>query len=312
MTSASLRLGTRSSPLARWQAEWVAARLEENGVAVELIPISTQGDKQQQGPIAAMGGIGVFTKEIQRALLETRIDLAVHSLKDLPTERVAGLTLAAVPPRGPIGDVLVSREGHTFESLPTGAVVGTGSVRRQAQLWHARRDLQMRDVRGNVETRLRKLEERQYDALVLAEAGLVRLELSDVISERLPRSLILPAVGQGALGLETRDDDDPTRRALRALNDAETYAAVLAERALLARLRAGCLAPVGAWGRRDGDALRLDAVVLSPDGRQRLEASATGALEDGESLGRRVADDLLAQGAADLIKQTRVDEESAQ
>ncbi len=191
--SPRLRLGTRSSPLARWQADWVAARLQERGVTVEMVLISTQGDQQQSGPIGAIGVTGVFTKEIQRALLDGRIDLAVHSLKDLPTETVAGLCLAAVPEREAPGDALLSRKGESFESLPDGARVGTGSPRRRAQLWHARPTLDMQDVRGNVDTRLRKLDEGQYDALVLAESGLRRLGLAERITQILPKTLILPA-----------------------------------------------------------------------------------------------------------------------
>jgi hydroxymethylbilane synthase len=214
-----VRIGTRGSPLARWQAEWVAARLAESGVDVVLVPIATQGDIQQRGPIGEIGTLGVFTKEIQRALLDRQVDLAVHSLKDLPTEPVEGLCLAAVPKRGPHGDVLISREGQSFAELPPGATIGTGSSRRRSQLWHARPDLKMLDVRGNVDTRLRKLQEGQYDALVLAEAGVTRLELRQHITEVLPQSLILPAVGQGALGLETRVDDERTRHLLSALDD---------------------------------------------------------------------------------------------
>ncbi len=297
-----LRLGTRASPLARWQADWVAARLREHGVTVELVHITTQGDQQSRGPIAAFGGQGVFTKEIQFALVDRRIDLAVHSLKDLPTEPVEGLSLAAVPPRGPTEDVLVSRAGATFDQLPSGAVVGTGSVRRRAQLWHVRPDLKMEDIRGNVETRLRKLDEGQYDAVILAEAGLRRLELQDRITQVLPHSLLLPAVGQGALGLETRSDDAATRQALAPLNDPATLAAVTAERALLAALRGGCLAPVGALAVARAGQLELAAMVLSADGRQRLAVNEQGLVAAADALGRAAAEKLLQQGAADLIQ----------
>jgi hydroxymethylbilane synthase len=201
--------------------------------------------------------------------------------------------------------VLVTHDGRRFDELPTGARIGTGSVRRRAQLWHARPDLKMIDVRGNVDTRLRKLDERQFDALVLAEAGLRRLGLAERIVEVLPKSLILPAVGQGALGLETREDNAARRAAVAALDDPESRAAVLAERALLAALRGGCLAPVGAWGRIEGGALRLSAVVLSGDGRQRIAAQAAGRPEDAEVVGRQAAETLLAQGAAELIRAAR-------
>jgi hydroxymethylbilane synthase len=305
-TTCRIRLGTRASPLARWQADWVAGQLRAAGVEVELVPIATQGDQVQTGPIGAIGTQGVFTKEIQRALLDRRIDLAVHSLKDLPTDPVSGLCLAAVPPREAVGDALVGRGLTTFDALPQAAVLGTGSVRRRAQLWHARSDLRMEDVRGNVDTRLRKLDEGQYDALILAEAGLRRLGLADRISQVLPKSLILPAVGQGALGLESREDDHATRACLTPLDDPATHAAVLAERALLAALRGGCLAPVGAWGRIEQDGqLHLTAAVLSGDGRTRLTTAIAGAPVDAAALGRQAADSLLLQGAADLIQKSR-------
>jgi hydroxymethylbilane synthase len=300
-----LRIGTRGSSLARWQANWVGEQLRSRGADIELVPIATAGDADQQGPIGEIGTSGVFTKEIQRALLDQRIDLAVHSLKDLPTEPVAGLLLAAVPERDSTADVLVSREKRRFAELPRGARIGTGSLRRQSQLLHARPELLMLDVRGNVETRLRKLHEGQYDALVLAEAGLKRLGLAAEISEVLPRSLILPAIGQGALGLETRDDDRAVA-AVSALDHQPTHAAVIAERTLLATLRGGCLAPVGAWGRVEPNGrLHLSATVLSSDGARRVSAEAADELTAAESLGRHVADELLRQGAAELIASSR-------
>lgn len=300
-----LRLGTRASALARWQAEWVAARLNERGVEVELVPISTAGDRLLSGPIERIGAPGVFTKEIQRALLEDRIDLAVHSLKDLSTDCVPGLCLAATPERGPVGDVLVSTQYPSLEALPPAAVVGTGSTRRKCQLWHVRADLQMRDIRGNVETRVAKLDVGDYDAVVLAEAGLARLALDDRITERLPPSIVLPAVGQGALGVETREDDASTRFAVAMVDHPSTHAAVLAERTMLAALRGGCLAPVGAWARLEKDQLILDGRVLSVDGRERLDATATHPLDAAERLGRDVAERLLDQGAAALILAAR-------
>ncbi len=276
------------------------------GVEIELVPIATAGDVDQQGPIGEIGTSGVFTKELQRALLDRRIDLAVHSLKDLPTEPVEGLMLAAVPQRESTADVLVSREKRRFAELPRGARIGTGSLRRQSQLLHARPDLVMLDVRGNVETRLRKLHEGQYDALVLAEAGLKRLGLAAEISEILPRSLILPAIGQGALGVESRADDETTVTTAAALDHQPTHAAVIAERTLLAALRGGCLAPVGGWARVEPDGrLHLSATVLSSDGVRRVSAEAADEITAPEALGRRVADDLLRQGAAELIASSR-------
>jgi hydroxymethylbilane synthase len=292
--------------LARWQANWVAEQLRNKLVEVELVPIATAGDRDQQGPIGAIGTVGVFTKELQRALLDGRIDLAVHSLKDLPTESVEGLSLAAVPPRDSAGDALLSRDQLRLAELPRGAKVGTGSLRRQSQLLFARPDLQVAEIRGNVETRIARLRDGQFDAIVLAEAGLTRLGLRDQIAEILPRSLMLPAVGQGALGLEARTDDVSARLVVEQLDDGDTHAAVLAERSLLAALRGGCLAPVGAWARveQDGD-LRLTAAVLSRDGGQRLCAETVDQAIKAESLGRRVAAELLAQGAASLIASSR-------
>jgi hydroxymethylbilane synthase len=300
----TLRLGTRNSPLARWQAEWVAARLHELGVKVELVPITTQGDVKTQ-PLGQIGGQGLFTKEIQRALLEEQIDLAVHSLKDLPTTPVAGLSLAAVPVRESTADVLVSNIADRIESLPTAARIGTGSLRRKAQLLHLRPDLQLSDIRGNVDTRLRKLDEGQYGAIVLAEAGLKRLGLGNRIAHVIPRAVMLPAVGQGALGIEARSDDATTRANLAQLDHAATHQAVLAERSLLFALRGGCLAPVGAWGRIEEGQLHLDAVVLSGDGSQKIVAIGAANPSDAEALGQRVADDLIKQGAAELIAAAR-------
>jgi hydroxymethylbilane synthase len=317
----ALRLGTRGSQLARWQAEWVAERLRQLGQTIELVEISTRGDVERARPIEEIGTRGVFTKEIQRALLAGDVDVAVHSLKDLPTEPVEGLVLAAVPLRESAADVLVirtqSREhgaGSNFSllaprsSLRHGARVGTGSLRRQAQLRHARPDLQTEDIRGNVDTRLRKLDEGQFDAIVLAEAGLRRLGLTDRITHVLPFDLMLPAVGQGALAIECRTDDAATRAAVTLLDDPQSHVAALSERALLAHLRGGCMAPVGAMAQfRDGQ-LQLSAVVLSTDGTRRIFASdSTVAIDPvgAEAFGRRVAEALLAKGAAALISAAR-------
>lgn len=306
MTSAlRLRLGTRASPLARWQADWVAGELRRLGHDVALVPISTRGDQQRGAPLGEIGGQGLFTKELERALLRDEIDLAVHSLKDLPTEPVAGLELAAIPPRAATGGALVSVRWSSLAELPAGAAVGTGSLRRRAQLWHARRDLRMLDIRGNVDTRLRKLADGEYDALILAQAGLQRLQLDDHIREILSERIMLPAVGQGALGIEIRSADRELREAFLPLDHAPTRAAVSAERALLAALRGGCLAPVGAKGRVEGDRLTLCGVVLSANGTIRLEAQQTSLPPDAEDLGRQVAERLLEQGAGELIAAAR-------
>jgi len=300
-----LRLGTRGSQLARWQAEWVAEQLRRLGHAVELVEIATRGDVERARSIEEIGTRGVFTKEIQRALLAGEVDLGVHSLKDLPTEPVAGLVIAAVPPRESVADVLVTTSAAALAELPHGARIGTGSLRRQAQLRHVRPDLHMEDIRGNVDTRLRKLDEGQFDAVVLAEAGLRRLGVAHRITQVLPFDVMLPAVGQGALAIECRADDEETRGAVAPLEDAAARAAVTAERALLAHLRGGCMAPVGAWGRIEQGTLHLSAVVLSADGRQRLARNDAAPIEDAEALGRRVAEKLLADGAGELIRSSR-------
>lgn len=301
----TIRLGTRASALARWQADWVATRLEELGVTVGLVPITTTGDREQRGPIGSLGGQGVFTKEIQRALIEDRIDLAVHSLKDLPTEPVEGLSLAVVPERETVRDALICREKTSLAELPKGARVGSGSMRRQSQLLHHRPDLTLVDIRGNVDTRLAKLDEGQYDAIVLAEAGLKRLGLADRITELVDPDIMLPAVGQGALGLETRSDDQATRAALRPLDHAPTHASVTAERSMLAALRGGCLAPIAAWGRLEDDALVLTGRVLSVDGAERIEVTETAPDQDAAALGQLVAQRLMDQGATELISTAR-------
>ncbi|MCA9271023.1 MAG: hydroxymethylbilane synthase [Planctomycetales bacterium] len=303
--SPALRIGTRGSPLARWQADWVAAQLTALGYSVELVLIKTQGDVRS-GPIGAIGGQGVFTKELQRALADGTIDLAVHSLKDLPTLPTPGLHLAAVPPREANSDALVSVAHASLDALPRQAKVGTGSLRRQSQLLFARPDLHVTDIRGNVDTRLAKLDAGEYDAIVLAEAGLKRLGLADRIRQVLPREVVLPAVGQGALGIECRCDDEATNAALKRLDDAATHASVVAERALLAALRGGCMAPVGAWGRMEDGQLRLEAVVLSAHGSERRYAEGVAPAEDAAELGERVAQSLLDAGAGELIKASRM------
>ena len=300
---AVLKLGTRGSKLARWQSDWVAAKLRAAGHTVEIVEIQTAGDAQQSGPIEAIGAQGVFTKEIQRALLDDRVDVAVHSLKDLPTTPVEGLSLAAVPPREGVRDALISNIAASIDELPQGARVGTGSFRRRAQLLHQRPDLELLDLRGNVDTRLRKLDEGQYDAILLAEAGLRRLGLAERIAQAIPAEQLLPAPGQGALGIECRAGDAATRDAVAPIDDPTTYAAILAERTALARLEGGCLAALGAWGRVQQDKqLTLSVVVMSEDGKQRLfeESSCfiTGAFE----LGVSVADNLLDRGAAALLR----------
>ena len=321
-----IRIGTRASPLARWQAAWVAQSLAAAGNRTTLVPITTRGDVQQAGPVEQIGTRGVFTKELQRALLDGQIDVAVHSLKDLPTEPVAGLMLAAVPERESPFDVLVlaaSRRRTGFSALaalPAGARIGTGSLRRQSQLLHLRPDLAVLPIRGNVDTRLRKLDAGDFDALVLAQAGLRRLGFEHRATQVLTADEMLPAVGQGALGLEARADDDATRAALAAMDHPPSHAAVLAERSLLDSLDGGCLAPIGALATMDSSVrMRLSAVVLSRDGQTRLQAEAEGLVsveQDAQrefdraeaeaiELGGLLADSLIAQGARELIRAAR-------
>ncbi|MEO1496136.1 MAG: hydroxymethylbilane synthase [Planctomycetota bacterium] len=303
---AKLRLGSRASKLARWQAHWVASELRGLGHEIEIVEVRTEGDARQSGPIEAIGSVGVFTKAIQDALLDHRVDLAVHSLKDLPTTPVPGLQVAAVPPRAPLRDALVTQAANSIAALPEGARVGTGSHRRRAQLLHARPDLTVGDLRGNVDTRLAKLDAGEHDAILLAEAGLTRLGLAERIACRIPCEEMLPAPGQGALGIECRPDDDATVAALAPLDDPATHHAVLAERSALARLEGGCLAALGAWARYEDEQLRLTVAVFSEDGREKLASNALAPVPDrsaASELGHAVADDLLSQGAADLLRQ---------
>lgn len=297
------RIGTRGSALALWQARSIAQALREaTGVEPEIIIIKTSGDKFQQTSFSQMGTKGVFIKELEDALLGERIDLAVHSMKDVPTEMPKGLTIAAIGKREDVRDALLSANGATLASLPQGARVGTSSLRRQSQLLYKRRDLQMLELRGNVDTRIEKLRRGDYDAIVLAKAGLDRLGLSGNISEVLPHDVSLPAAGQGAIGIEARAEDGETLRVLAALEHAETRAAVTAERSVLAGLGGGCQVPIGAWGRMENGKLALDVVVLSPDGRQRMCEKDSGSLEEAEAMGRRVAQKLRECGAAALLE----------
>jgi hydroxymethylbilane synthase len=299
----SLRIGSRASPLALWQAHHVIGLLRAAlpGVAVELVEIETIGDQVRDVPLVQLGGEGAFTKAIQQALLDRRVDLAVHSLKDLPTFAVPGLMLAAVPMRGPTGDALVSLKHRSFEALPSAAVVATSSLRRKAQLLHRRPDLKLVEIRGNVDTRLRKLAEQNLDATILAQAGLVRLGLADRITEVLDDAWMLPAVGQGALGIECRTDDAATRSVLAAIDDLKTHNAVLAERAMLRALGGGCHVPIGAKTTLAGGQLTMRGVVLAPDGSQRIAAEVAGLMSNAEVLGHELAGRLAAQGAAALL-----------
>jgi hydroxymethylbilane synthase len=303
----SVRIGTRGSKLALWQAQHVADRLRPlaGPRPVELVLIETEGDRVRDRALSQIGGDGLFTREIQLALLDERVDVAVHSLKDLPTLAIEGLMLAAVPARGPVGDVFISRRHRSFDALPAGAVLATSSLRRRSQLLHRRPDLRVQDLRGNVETRIRKLDEQGLDAIILAEAGIKRLGLESNTTEVLDRSWMLPAVGQGALGLECRRDDETTNVLLAPLNDGPTRAAVLAERAFLRGLGGGCLVPIGALALVDGTSIHLRGCVLSVDGTKRIEGDITGSAADAEAAGQQLAESLLRQGARELLPITK-------
>ena len=307
-STSSIRLGTRASKLAMWQSNWVKSQLEKLGHSVELIQIKTEGDVTA-GPLAQIGGQGLFTKQLQIALLEEQIDLAVHSLKDLPTEDHPDLTVAAVPKREDTADAFVSNRFASLEELPDKAVIGTGSVRRAAQLKHLRSDLEIRDIRGNVDTRLKKLDGGNFDAIILAAAGLKRLGLEHRIAHFFEPDQLLPAVGQGALGLETRKFDIATVSIVRQLSDPDSYHRAFAERSMLKTLFAGCLAPVGASTTavsvNGSSRLTLTGVVLSTDGTERLQSTDTLPLEESFKLGKMVANQLLEQGADRLLKNVR-------
>jgi hydroxymethylbilane synthase len=303
MTAAALRLGTRASALALAQAHTVAAALATAGREVELVEITTRGDLSGE-PLAAIGGSGVFVSALRDALLARRIDLAVHSLKDLPTAPADGLTVAAVPRREDPRDVVVARDGLTLGELPAGARVGTGAPRRMAQIRALGLGLDLVPVRGNVDTRLSRVADGTLDAVVLARAGLARLGRLGEVTEVLDPLQMLPAPGQGALAVECRVDDDMVD-ALRVLDESTTRSAVTAERSLLAALEAGCTAPVGAYAEAaegdDGLELYLRAVVVSLDGTESIRKSATGPLTAAERIGRDLAADLLDDGAGALV-----------
>lgn len=298
-----LRIGTRGSLLAKWQAEFVRKQIfQTSGIEGEIIIIKTTGDKMQQSALSQIGGKGIFIKELEDALLDESIDIAVHSVKDIPTEVPPGMSFPAICRREDVRDCLVSGNGATLASLRRGARVGTGSLRRQAQLRHARPDLDVRDLRGNVDTRLRKVESGEYDAVMLAKAGLDRLGWRHRISETLSPDVCMPAVGQGALGIECRASDAETSAALDKLNDAETRSAIVAERSLLSVLQGGCQVPLGAWARIEGNELVLDACVCSIDGLQYVKQRATAPPEQARALGERMAHLLIEAGAQNILE----------
>jgi hydroxymethylbilane synthase len=302
-----LIIGTRASALARWQTAYVESLLRKAwpDVEVQIRIISTQGDRVVDTPLPLIGGKGVFTAELESALHNGEIDFAVHSLKDLPTESPEGLTIGAIPVRAPVGDALVSRKGYTLAVLPQSASVGTSSRRRAAQIRHRRPDLHMIDIRGNVDTRLRKANDPdgEYDAIILAHAGLDRLGLSHYITEVLALDIMLPAPGQGALAVQCRSDADSLSR-LAPLNHAPTQWAVTAERAFLAALGGGCSLPIAAYADLDGDMLTVRGRVTAPDGQTQIDVETQGpaTLESAHALGASLAEIAFARGASDLLQ----------
>jgi hydroxymethylbilane synthase len=306
MSKSLLRIATRESPLALWQAEYVKAALEgaHPQLRVELVPMTTRGDQILDSPLSRIGGKGLFIKELEVAMLEGRADIAVHSMKDVPMEFPEGLGLLAICEREDCRDAFVSNNYASFDALPQGAVVGSSSLRRQCQLRALRPDLQLKDLRGNVGTRLRKLDAGEYDAIILAGAGLIRLELRERIRELLPVERSLPAGGQGAVGIEGRFDDAETRALLACLHHENTALCVTAERAMNARLQGGCQVPIAALALLDapGKQLHLRGLVGSVDGSRILRSEISGAAHLSEELGVILAEDLLRQGASAILE----------
>jgi hydroxymethylbilane synthase len=300
-----IRIGTRGSALALWQAEWVKSELEKKypSMTVTLIKIKTTGDKILDVPLAKVGGKGLFVKEIEEAMLSGEIDIAVHSMKDVPTLLPDGLHLVAITKREDPRDALLSRGKVKFGDLPIGAKIGTSSLRRQAQLMHARPDLVVQQLRGNVDTRLRKLKEGQFDAIILAAAGVKRLGLAEHIAEYLSPEISLPAIGQGALGIECRVDDQELNEGVAFLNDSDTRTCVIAERALLRKLEGGCQVPIAGYGQIRNGKLHLAGLVGSVDGKRIIKDSIEGDPTRAEELGAMLAEKLLSQGAAAILKE---------
>lgn len=298
-----IRLATRTSPLALWQARHIAGLLRSRDSSLEVVEVGVEstGDRIQDRPLGQIGGDGLFTKEIQAAVLDGRAHAAVHSLKDLPTAPVPGMRLCSVPKRGPTGDAFVSKRHSSFESLPKGARLGTSSIRRKAQLLWYRPDLKIVDLRGNVDTRLKKLADQELDGIILAEAGLVRLGYQAQITEILDRNWMLPAVGQGAVGVETATTIGAENEQIAATSDAQTLAEVLAERSFLVELGGGCLIPVGVDTKCNGQNLELKGVVIACDGKKRLEARLVADVTKPVELGRQLAKILLDQGAGEIL-----------
>ena len=306
MTRKKFVLGTRGSKLALWQSEHVASILTEKaGVEVELKTIKTQGDKILDVALAKIGDKGLFVKEIETALMEGEVDFAVHSSKDVPTQIPEPLMLGAFLKRADPRDVLISKTGQGLDDLPAGSVIGTSSLRRVAQVLHRRPDLKIADVRGNLDTRLRKMEEGLFDAIILAAAGLDRMGWNEGITERIPSSVMLSAVGQGAIAVEVRKGDEDVLKLMAYLEDSTTRAAVTAERALLRELEGGCQIPIGALGTFEDGKLRLDGMVASLDGTRLIRDSIAGDPAEADALGVSLANKLIEMGADDILAEVR-------
>ena len=299
----TIKIGTRGSLLAMWQTNFVAEQIRKffPDASIEIVKISTKGDRVLDSPLSKIGGKGLFTKEIEHALLNHEIDLAVHSLKDLPTKIPAGLNLGAVTTREDPRDAFVSKKFSSFEKLPTGAKIGTSSLRRRAQIQHLRPDLIVENLRGNVQTRLKKLDE--FDAIILAVAGLKRLELEDRITEIFAVEKILPAVGQGAIAIEIRNDDSRIQNMIEPLNDIETFIETSAERAFLDRVGGSCQVPIGVFGKIHDDTLNLEAVISSIDGKNFLREKISGNKKIAHELGRSLADHLISMGGSKILNE---------
>ena len=310
MSISTIRIATRQSPLALWQAEYIQQRLEaiHADLTVELVPMTTKGDKILGTPLSKIGGKGLFVKELEQAMLEDRADIAVHSMKDVPYKFPDGLELKVICEREDPSDAFVSNNYHSLDDLPVGATVGTSSLRRKVQIMALRPDLKITDLRGNVGTRLSKLDMGQYDAIILASAGLIRLKLGDRIASRFQPEQLLPAPGQGAVGIEARTDSPQLDQLLAPLQDNETAARVKAERVITQTLQASCSVPIAAFSTIENDVLSLRALVGGID-NQMIEASADGSVTDAEAIGKSVAESLLAQGAKEMIAALGTDTE---
>ena len=306
-TDKIIKIGSRGSKLALWQANWVKSELAKihKNIIFEIVIIKTKGDKILDSPLSKIGDKGLFTKEIEKALLNNEVDLAVHSLKDLPTGMQKGLSIGAISKRGNAQDVFVGKHNITLDKIEEGAVIATGSLRRKSQLLHYRSDFNIVDIRGNVQTRLKKLDKSDYTGMIMAGVGLERMGLEDRITQYIPFNVMLPAVGQGALGVEVREDDEEIQDLIKCINDEESSITTGAERAMLKRLEGGCQIPIGALGTVNNNKLILEGIVASIDGKKSIRDEVTGELGEWESLGNKLAEILLENGGREILDSIR-------